>query len=540
MIVRSAFRGAGGLTRHLMRVDTNERVIFRDDLSTWPVIDRSGLSDAIDAFHAIGNVRGTTKTLIHIAVSPSEALSMGDLNILLGHVRNVYGIAVDHPMVAIEHRKPGETNRPSHFHFVLQRAVEGGSLISDKMSRRKNERLSLEVAHDLGHVLVAGPHLESCRARLAAERPDMISALTALRLPARAQSTTALEKLIASDIGIDLATIDRKVFDAFHQGAQHALERRGFLLATGDKGVMVVHAPSGFAQSLNRVLNRESKRRGANQKYRAAEIKRRFAHAPPLDAVRAAGLTKASRQAQSAHAAAAKQYNRSAPIDFERAVAAPSAPAPAAKRKTIKAQVQQIRANHAAAHALRLQLLLSARRRRRFWRRHGKLIARAAGALTLFGGGGVPLALCVLIALRGAAVWRARQEAIEAERARAATPRSLKEELDSYFDKLREANRFNLNSIPKQARIAAGALFSDFEAGRAPDAHAMQKLDQLSPGLPRRIMNVAHYSSNARTIAVFKRMFVSGAPAHERALAKFLAASPKAKRSPDAGRGVGD
>ena len=248
MIVRSAFRGAGGFANHLTRADTNEAIQFRDDLSSWPTVDRRSLIEAIDAFSALGQVHGTKSPLLHIVISPSHPLTSADEAMVLRHICRAYQIPDGQPMFALEHDKPGETDRAVHLHFVFQRlkAAEG-RLISDRSRLWRNEQLSLEIAFDLGHPLIAGPRVEQLRPILARERPEMAEALAALTAPTRSNATTtAGDRLQAANSQIDLRMFDARVFDVVVQ-QRTDLAKAHLAVAAGDRALMVVDSATGFS-----------------------------------------------------------------------------------------------------------------------------------------------------------------------------------------------------------------------------------------------------------------------------------------------------
>ena len=115
MIVRSTFRGPGGLAAHISRTDTNEHVRVRDDLSQGCELS---IADAIEDFAALGDV---DCSLVHFALSPSIVLTDVQISRAIEVVREAYEISATQPMLVVEHVKPGETGRPQHFHVVLPR-----------------------------------------------------------------------------------------------------------------------------------------------------------------------------------------------------------------------------------------------------------------------------------------------------------------------------------------------------------------------------------------------------------------------------------
>jgi hypothetical protein len=76
VIVKSSFRRAGELGRHLLRSDTNEVVRVRDDHFRDAPLN---ISDALRSFDGIArsNPR-TTRSFVHVIVSPYHELTEGN------------------------------------------------------------------------------------------------------------------------------------------------------------------------------------------------------------------------------------------------------------------------------------------------------------------------------------------------------------------------------------------------------------------------------------------------------------------------------
>jgi len=152
------------LGQHILEGPANEEIVERHDLSTGTSLD---IADDIENFAAIGHARGTRKSLLHISVSPDVTLSLEQERTMLETIRRVYVMPRDHPLLVVQHRKPGQHERADHYHVVAPRAKADGKLISSRASYAKNERLSRECEIDFGHKIEVGrfrlSHTESVR-----------------------------------------------------------------------------------------------------------------------------------------------------------------------------------------------------------------------------------------------------------------------------------------------------------------------------------------------------------------------------------------
>ncbi len=561
VIIRSSFRGPGGLADHLQRVDTNEKVLVRPDLSPDGADNVEGtLSDYVAI---VGALRGPRNSLLHIAVSPTRALSLADELTVIDRIRAAYGIAPDHAMLAVQHTKPGETDRPAHYHFIFPRLDFGDQrdpgrrprAISDSFSKIKNERLSVELGYDLRHAIVPGPHIDQVRARLAVERPDMTEILAHLKpLKDQADGTTVADKAAAFGADLDLREFDQRVLEAYEVGDFEAAK---LTLSRGDKTILVVDDATGTHHSLIRVLRREVKRRGRSIDVTEATLEQRLG-TPTLsvkDAKRA-GLDRELRNSRAEIDAQLRAQAFEAALDLDKAALDRARQEQAAEqgrradhaaraRATLTADRELIkqRRNHAAY--IRVERARRAFRRGRVWFRLAKPIGFAVGAAAVFAGAGLTTVVVAVIIARTAAKAAADSERWEGRRLIADRPeaKAAGAAYDDLFARVRVARTFDFKSIPRHGRTAVGALYRAASENSDIDPAILRALDEIAPGLSSRVIDLARYGLSVKVGDVCRAMFDPDDPKHRRALAAFVAnPRPPIRRPPvrSRGRGIGD
>jgi hypothetical protein len=305
MNLNSSFREPGGLATHILHGPANEEIAQRSDLSVGSSLD---VRLDVELFAALGHSRGIKKSLIHMMVSPSIALTADQERATIEKVRAIYNIPADHPVVVVQHTKPGAYDRPAHYHLVFPRVDQHtGRCISDKFSRVKNERISRELEIDFDHPQVVGKFNKSIHRALETERPDIAERVDPnARPPNKAAAQGVDEKQHAASKGADIAAFDREVLDAWTRGKGNAiviakaLAAKSISLAEGDKTVMVVDQVTGFSSPLGRVINRETKRRGDALRVKDADVRRLFADQKPLAQVIAETLGRHLQQSRTA------------------------------------------------------------------------------------------------------------------------------------------------------------------------------------------------------------------------------------------------
>ena len=214
MITKSSFRGPKGLAEHILQGSANELIVERHDLSVGGSQD-VGLD--IANFAAIGHAHGTKKSLVHISLSPDLALTNQQESDMLGTLRRIYGLSPDHPLSVVQHRKPGQTIRPDHYHVVVQRVRTDNLLVSSRASYARNERLSRELEVDFGHAIRVGRFSRAVHEALALERPEIADLVDpTVRADRQSAATlTVADMQHARDTSLDIAKFDQLVLDTY-------------------------------------------------------------------------------------------------------------------------------------------------------------------------------------------------------------------------------------------------------------------------------------------------------------------------------------
>ncbi|MCW2275312.1 hypothetical protein GJ654_12445 [Rhodoblastus acidophilus] len=525
MIVNATIRGPGGLARHLERVDTNERVRTREDLSFDCAFDTT---EAIADFAAMGLAQKIEKSLVHISVSPALPLTLSQEKRMIELIREVYGVSSGQPCHVKEHFKPGETGRPGHIHVIFPRYDHGrGGLIPSSFIKIKNERISTQAELEFGHPVVPGPHIASVRKSLERERPDLARLISALTAPERINDQLKVsDKAQAHDHDLDLAEFGDRVLKAWRAdglGARSLAEAR-LRLAHGDKAVMVVDLDTGSSHSLVRILNAASKKSGAPLRLKPSDldhVRGAIPEADTLARVRKDVLPAAVEKSGAEHdesLRAAKQDALSAfDIDLVRRITREQREADMARQRArvdakIKSQVEAIRTARQEARRVRQETISRAYRTLRFWR--APAVARGAGIAVALLTGSVGIGIAAVAAtamVRGVERWRARRAISQARSAPALTSR---EEIRRYFDDVKAARQLDPEAIPVHLRILAGALYRAVDEGVAPDSAWVTMLNNGKPGLAEQILDFAQYNASPILRSRMLAMFDSESAAH--------------------------
>lgn len=418
MIIRASFRGPGGLAEHLTRVDTNETVRIRDDLSLGCELE---VPAALDDFAALGVDIANERSLVHFAISPSLRLTPEQELRTLAEVRRAYEISDEQPVLFLEHDKPGDMDRPPHYHAVFpRRDFRSGRLIRDSFYRQINDRLAVQLdAEFSAPAIVPVVHRKSVETWLAQNAPDTLEQVNArggVRLPTdRPQRSTAADKKRAADLGVDLGAFGDRVFDVLESRGRDPMclteadwISSGLRLARGDKATMVIDLMTGHCASLSRTLNAAAKRRGLSRRWREADIGGLARDAASLSAVLAA-----MKRFEDRHADSPPKPRRGR--------------SPRASADEIAAEVRRIKRDAAEARERVWSLQRTLRRPDRTARR----IALIGFVLT-----GNPHMALVLWGL--AAVYRlARRRRLRALQARLRRDGDARARLAEYFERLR-------------------------------------------------------------------------------------------------------
>lgn len=545
MIVNTTFRGPGGLARHLQRVDTNEAVHVRDDLSTGCALD---VADAVADFAVLGRVRGVERSLIHISLSPERSLTPQQERRMIAHLRAVYDAPADHPALVVAHTKPGETDRPTHYHVVMPRMRADGRRISDAYYKLKNERLSLELEFDFGHPLTPGPNIAAARRALDVERPDMHSAIAGLKRPApNVAKTTVADKSAAVDVGLDLAAFDARAFKAWRMGAvadAEKLRTYGLALMRGDKVVMIVDVTTGYSAPFRRLVNREAKRQGDPSRIaREADIAALVdvARLPALAPARAEMIATSAEQQRAMYRctkAVEDWVVGSSPGMSPKARAtardtadeARKSARPGHQQDSIRAHLDTIRQFERLAMESRKRAAEHAWRKAKIWRSRSmaEYVGLAAAGAAIASGAGILMTVAAYQLATRLAVARARrlqEEALQASAEVKKTRAAFAEQREAYFARVRAARCFRLDDIPVGAQIAVGWLYVSLVRIHKWDAPVAAALDRVAPGLSAKVRDVAECGTSVKMAQILGRMYRPRNEAHQRALDAFITAN---------------
>ena len=543
MIVNASFRAPGGLARHLLRVDTNEAVRVRHDLSIGCALD---VTDAVADFAVLGRIRSVEKCLIHVSLSPEKSLTPQQERRMIAHLRRVYDVPSDHPALVVAHEKPGETARPTHYHVVMPRVRVDGRRISDSFYRIKNERLSLELELEFAHPLTPGPNIGAVRRVLDVERPDMRAMIADLARPAYgAARTTVADKSAAFDVGLDLAAFDARVLAAWCAGTIHDADRlraRGLALARGDRALMVVDLTTGYSAPLRRLVNREAKRRDDPTLHikREADLSALLDPTllPPLKrsrreiiATSAELQQKKFKQAKaiedwvSGFGAATARQMRTPTRDGAEETSQPAEPRH--RPDTIAAQLATIRLHQRLILESRQRAAEDAWRKAKVWRSRSlkALLTLAAAGAAIACGSGLLVTIAAAAVASEIAVARGRALTDEARAASASltvTRAELRAEAREYFAHVQSARVFRLDEIPPHTRIAAGYLYRAVSAGVPPAPEVVDAINAVAPRLAAKIREVAEYGTSSNVARLLNAMYLPRDEGHRQALARFV------------------
>jgi hypothetical protein len=406
------------LAAHIQRGEANEKIVERHDLAVASSMD---LADDIEAFAAAGHARGVTKSLIHAIVSPSHPLTLRQEAAMLATLCRAYGIPAGHPIICVEHVKPGAHDRPSHYHFVAPRVRSDGACVSSSSTYAKNERVARELECDFGHEIGIGRFSRAVREMLEKERPDISELIdpTVRAERSKSEAQTVADKQQAHLKGADLDAFDRDVLNAWVRAKGDAvviaksLAANNIAVAQGDKAVMVVHEATGFSNPLDRVINRESKRRGDVLRVKGADVRRLFPNQKPLAQVVSRGLTRSLQKSRVA--AATERF-------LERQFCAIVGAAPEPKAATEKAPpTKTTKLSQASARREIVENYAMAKKKRRrlvdrAWQRAGLFASRDARKMLALGVSVAALAIGAPVIL-GIATYYATSTALAIKRA---------------------------------------------------------------------------------------------------------------------------
>lgn len=475
MMERSEFIRLGGQAAHLLRADTNRRVVIRTDLA------RDAPDDLVDMtrfFAAIARTNPhTERDLLHIKISPARPLSDAQLARALEVIEDEFGITVTTPRGVVEHHKG---RRPPHFH-VLYPLVDPatGRAIRSNDNFLKDELVSRVLELEFGETIVPGPRIAAVVEEL--DRRGQTMQAEALKphltVPGGARFGNETRQQ-AERLGVDLHKFAESVAGCWKEAPDNgaafvdSLARREMRLAKGRRAVLVVDDRTGFNAPLARLLRQVTKARGEEIEIGDAQLRDLLPELPDLVEARDAGLDKAATDAR---------------LALEREIARFSAEAVADRQKKLAQRLKRARdAERALRREVvrrtlkerRAEILVLYRRRDRIRRaRVGRafIAARwaatpavrklafvaAAGSMALAGGGlGVALVAGGLAVALLPNFEHARALAACAAVARAQDLAEQRDMMDRIYIELkkRPADLLDFNKVPKHRRAAAGFI----------------------------------------------------------------------------------
>lgn len=249
------------LARHLMRLDTNERMeILSSDYG-------DDLKSALQDMQATAAATKGRKGLYHANVSPDAKypnLTPEQWVHAADVLADELGLSAQ-PRVIILHQKDGR----GHIHVVWQRAnLETMTLVSDSQNYAAHERASRRLEQELGHELTPGVHAKRDPER---PRPRAKMSHSEWQQYERTKLDPAERKAVLTELyrGSDNG-----------QAFQAAIREKGYELAKGDKRGLVVVDPAGDIHALSRQIE------GA----KAKEIKERLSDLDPAQLPKASEL----------------------------------------------------------------------------------------------------------------------------------------------------------------------------------------------------------------------------------------------------------
>jgi hypothetical protein len=226
--------GAGRLSAHLQRTDSNERIEVKELRGVAAADLRGALQEIEAAAAACPNCR---KPLYHASISPraGERLSDPQRYQAIDRLEKELGLT-GQPRVVVLHVKDGR----EHCHVVWSRIdLVRLRAISDSHNYRKHELVARELERAFGHERVQGAHV----GREGRPRPK--------RTPSHAEMQQGARTGISPQEARAHIT---KIWRQSDTGAAFAkaLEASGWILARGDRRDFVAVDPKGGVHSLAR------------------------------------------------------------------------------------------------------------------------------------------------------------------------------------------------------------------------------------------------------------------------------------------------
>lgn len=518
MIVKSAYRTAGGLHAHVTRTDTNEFVQVRTDLFRGVAGD---LAQALHDMEALARLNpDVTRAFVHIVIAPAHEVTAVELDEALAVIEAEHGIAPQAKRAIVQH---GKGSRPTHYHCIYPIIdPRTGRALRSQGNYERDERASRVLEISLGEPITPGPRLRANIAELRARHRHAEADILEVHVPQRHTDPLGRKsRQQATRLGVDAVAWSTGVYAEFEAAQRDlaAFGRRlgaaGLAVARGDRAILIVDAATGHHDALVRLLRREAKASGRPLTLTEVELGRAFPNLPPFVPVRDAGLAAAKAQASAAvdtewwraldearaeNDGVALQAFRAKRLTERAAEAAEGRRVFKATLKARRAEIQALYRQRDTIRRLRVDRAFGAARLFASPRLRRVAFALAATGLLLTGAS-------LLAALVGAGVAvgalphraRARRFATAAQAERLRDRAAQSAELDRAYGDMRRTfarppmpPRFSFDQVPKADRVLAGVVVEAILSGRRPHdqpaqvALAMQALGpEMVAGLTR-------------------------------------------------------
>lgn len=523
MIVKSTWRRAGSLKKHLLRTDTNEAVRVRTDLCRGA----NDLHAALRLMDALArtNLRAE-RSFVHVVISPDHVLTDAELAETLAMIEAEHGLSSVLRAV-VEHLKGA---RAPHFHAVYPVVdPETGKAARSHGNFERDELISRRLELAFGERVTPGPRIEQNVTELRRRGLDAEADRLSPYLPVRHQDPLSrADRQQASRLGVKALEWSARAFVLFEGAGRDLatfaarLEAAGLSVARGTKDVssaddpedrdrrvvMLVDDATGYSTSLVRLLRREAKGAGRPLAITEREVGAAFPAAPPFEEARDIGLERAR-----ARAGREVEVERRSAIydaladgdvaDLEafrvrrrKAQDAADAQAQVEFRATLKARREAIQALYRERDAVRRRRVDRAFRAARVFATPAmrRLAFGLAAAGVLMTGGGLAMAMAGglyaahLVPSRA----RARSLAAAAQHDRRADAAARRAALDAAYRSTRDEQRkstghvrFSFDQVATQDRLLAGfyadALLRASDGDKSATGAAKAAADALGP-----------------------------------------------------------
>lgn len=234
MVIKGNARGqAVKLALHLIRTDTNERMLVRE----FRGVVAESVVEALREMEAVASGARSRRPFYHASINTRDDEVMTDRQKAraIDRLEEELGLT-GQPRVVVEHVKQGR----EHLHIAWCR-IDGETMtaIPDNHNFRRHEIVARELEREFGHARVQGAHHE----REGVERPARCSTHAEMQQAERSRITPEVSKARL-----------RELWNASDSGRSFAaaLEDAGWVLAQGDRRGFVALDPAGEVRAVNK------------------------------------------------------------------------------------------------------------------------------------------------------------------------------------------------------------------------------------------------------------------------------------------------